>query len=109
MNTVSPGIKYPPNVRQYDLKASEDLYYALLALGFEHPRPTIARGCHWGDVYFFDQDLELAYGLIEGQQDKYVRIETRSRYFYLHPRGGCIAGAQELINHWEFSVERIRG
>lgn len=100
MNTIKPAIKYP----DHRITASEDLRLALQALGFRYVLPTISRGCHWGDVYFFHDNLKLAYSLIEGQVDKYVRIETATHYFHLHPYNGIAANTEEYEPHWQFSV-----
>lgn len=90
---------YKPRIHDYgyQLRATDELREALTSLGFSFPSPKISPGCHWGDVYFFNKNLELAESLMDSE-DKHFRIETDTRYFYLMPYNG------EVGSHWQFSV-----
>jgi hypothetical protein len=94
---------YKPRIKDYGypLGATEELREALTSLGFIFPSPKISRGCQWGEVYFFDKNLELAKSLMD-PDDKHFRIEISKRYFYLMPYNG------ELEVRWQFSVTSSR-
>ena len=91
---------YKPHIHDYGyrLGATDELREALTSLGFKYPNPHIDRGCHWGTVYFFNENLELAKSLMD-ESDRHLRIDTETRYFYLSPYD------RETGSHWEFSVE----
>ena len=80
------------------LLAHEELTLALQKLGFKFASVHISRGCHWGDVWFFDENLEKAKSMMD-PKDRHFRIDTETRYFYLSPYD------REVGSHWEFSVE----
>lgn len=90
---------YKPHIPDYGyrLGATEEIRMALRSLGFRFTAPTISRGCHWGTVYFFNEDLELAKSLID-PSDNHFRIDTETRYFYVSPR------TLDIGTYWEFSV-----
>lgn len=91
---------YEPNIPDYAyrLGATEELRAALTSMGFRFANPHISRGCHWGEVYFFDENLELAKSLMD-EKDHHFRIDTKTRYFYLSP---CDL---EVGSKWQFSVQ----
>ena len=90
---------YKPHIRDfgYPLCATEEIREALISLGFHFPNPSINRGCHWGEVYFHDEDLKLAKFMID-EKDRHFRIETETRFFYVSPYD------LEIGPHWQFSV-----
>lgn len=91
---------YKPQIYDYGyrLGATDELREAFNSLGFKFVQPHISRGCHWGTVYFFNENLELAKSLMD-ENDRHFRIDTAARYFYLSPYN------QEVGSHWQFSVE----
>lgn len=91
---------YKPHIRYYGYKlgASEDLQEALKSLGFKYVHPQIKRGCHWGDVWFIDEDLELARGMVD-PRDRHFRVDTDTRFFYISPY------KIDSTEHWSFHVE----
>ena len=95
---------YKPHIHDYGyrLGATDELREALNSLGFKFAQPHISRGCHWGDVYFFEENLELAKSMID-PKDKHFRIETSTRYFYLSPY--ISRYEPEIGSHWQFHVE----
>ena len=96
---------YKPHIHDYGypLGATDELREALNSLGFKFVQPHINRGCHWGEVYFFDKgNLELAISMMD-PMDNHFRIETNKRYFYLSPYTSRYE--PEIGPHWQFSVE----
>jgi hypothetical protein len=91
---------YQPHIHDfgYKLGATDEFREALKSLGFKFVAPTVNRGCHWGMVYFFNEDLELAKSLID-PSDKHFRIDTETRYFYVSPYR-----ADPDSSHWGFSI-----
>lgn len=81
----------------YRLGATEEIRAALASLGFRFPNPHINKGCHWGTIYFFNEDLELAKSMIDSS-DNHFRIDTETRYFYVSPH------TLDIGTYWEFSV-----
>lgn len=92
---------YQPHIHEfgYPLRATDEFREALKSLGFKFVTPTINRGCHWGVVYFFNEDLELAKSLID-PSDNHFRIDTETRYFYVSPYG-----VNPDSSLWQFSVQ----
>jgi len=80
MKTYKP----PIGNHKYKLSATQEIREALQGLGFENVDPRIDRGCHWGIVYFFDENLERARRLMD-PNDRMFRIETPTRFFYVSP------------------------
>lgn len=91
---------YKPHIPDYGyrLSATDEIRAALKSLGIFYAAPTINRGCHWGEVWFFNNDLELIKSLMD-PKDRHFRIDTETRYFYLSPYD------LEIGSHWQFSVE----
>lgn len=91
---------YKPHIHDYGypLGATDELREALNSLSFKFVQPHINRGCHWGDVYFFEENLKLAISMMD-PMDKHFRIDTTTRYFYVSPYN------QDIGSHWQFSVE----
>ena len=94
---------YKPRIKDhgYPLGATDELREALTSLGFIFPSPKISKGCHWGEVYFFNENLELAKSLMDSE-DKHFRIDTATRYFYISPY--INEYEQGIGSHWQFSV-----
>ncbi len=91
---------YEPHIPDYGyrLSATEEIRAALESLGIIHPAPSIKQGCHWGEVWFFNNDLELIKSLMD-PKDRHFRIDTKTRYFYLSPYD------REIGSHWQFSIK----
>ncbi len=91
---------YKPHIHDYGYRlcATDEIREALKSLGIDHAALAINRGCHWGDVWFFDNDLKCIKSLMD-PKDRHLRIDTETRYFYLSPYG------LETGSHWQFSVE----
>lgn len=85
-------------VSPYRLAAHEELTLALQKLGFGFISAHISRGCHWGEIWFFNENLEKAKSMMD-PKDRHFRIDTETRYFYLSPYD------IETGSHWQFSVE----
>lgn len=85
-------------VSPYCLAAHKELTLALQKLGFKFVSVNISQGCHWGDIWFFDEDLGRAKSMMD-PTDRHFRIDTETRYFYLSPYHN------EMGSHWQFSVE----
>lgn len=90
---------YKPRIHNYGyrLGATDELREALTSLGFKYPKPHTNRGCHWGTVYFFNENLELAKSLMD-ESDRHFRVDTTTRYFYVSPYNSKVGP------HWQFSV-----
>ena len=91
---------YHPYIRDYGywLGATDEFHEALKSLGFKYTQPHVNRGCHWGTVYFFNENLELAKSLMD-PNDRHFRIDTATRYFYVSPYN------LDIDAHWQFSIE----
>lgn len=91
---------YKPHIHDYGYKlgATDEFREALISLGFKYPNPHTDKGCHWGTVYFFNENLELAKSLMD-ENDRHFRIDTTTRYFYVSPYN------IEIDSHWQFSIE----
>ena len=80
--------------------ATDDLYYAMHSLGFNCMRPDVRRGCHWGQVWLFHEDLELARNMID-PKDKAFKIVTPGHQFNFT---ASVGEDVELDNLWTFSI-----
>lgn len=81
----------------YRLGATDEIRAALASLGFRFPNPHINKGCHWGTIYFLNEDLELAKSMMD-PSDNHFRIDTETRYFYVSPH------TLDIGTYWGFSV-----
>ena len=91
--------------------ATHELQICLDKLGFGFAKPKIPRGSHTGEVFFFDNDQDLAYKLGKDNDidnNSYgFKICGKYRKFYIYPNSYGFKDEDGRTTLWVFSVSNI--
>lgn len=101
--------EYNVRINESVYSASHELQTAMNRLGFNYAKIKVPRGSHTGEIWLFDEDLDLAYKLGDGEDFNRFVIISKYRKFYISPDNspGYINESSGRTSHWLFSIKSL--